>query len=239
MESSRTVVRRRAGGREAPGSERCKSNPILEIPLRKLLVSAACVGVLAAPASLAFAAENNQNDNKDGRDGAAQQRSGSQQDEQPVRIRGDASTPAFFELTTDEPIAQASQRLDRASNRVETRHDVMRQQRIERREAAEAAAAAAAAEEAAVPASPTTEAAPSGGATSPALESIAQCESGGDYSAVDPSGTYHGAYQFDQSTWESVGGTGSPSAASPAEQDMRAQMLLEQSGTSPWPVCGG
>ena len=25
---------------------------------------------------------------------------------------------------------------------------------------------------------------------------------------------------------------------SPAEQDMRAQMLYEQSGSSPWPVCG-
>ena len=73
--------------------------------------------------------------------------------------------------------------------------------------------------------------------TSGTLDQIAQCESGGDYSAVSPEG-YGGAYQFDQSTWESVGGTGSPATASPAEQDMRAQMLLEQSGTSPWPVCG-
>ena len=65
-----------------------------------------------------------------------------------------------------------------------------------------------------------------------------QCESGGDYGAVSPEG-YGGAYQFDQSTWESVGGSGSPAEASPAEQDQRAQMLLEQSGTNPWPVCGG
>lgn len=75
--------------------------------------------------------------------------------------------------------------------------------------------------------------------TSGALDQIRGCESGGDYGAVDPSGTYGGAYQFDQSTWQSVGGSGDPASASPAEQDMRAQTLLEQSGTSPWPTCGG
>jgi hypothetical protein len=74
--------------------------------------------------------------------------------------------------------------------------------------------------------------------TSGTLDQIRACESGGDYGAVSPEG-YGGAYQFDQSTWESVGGSGSPAAASPAEQDMRAQMLLEQSGTNPWPTCGG
>jgi hypothetical protein len=74
--------------------------------------------------------------------------------------------------------------------------------------------------------------------TSGTLDQIRQCESGGDYGAVSPEG-YGGAYQFDQQTWESVGGSGDPASASPAEQDQRAQMLLEQSGTSPWPVCGG
>ena len=71
-----------------------------------------------------------------------------------------------------------------------------------------------------------------------ALASIRACESGGDYGAVSSSGTYRGAYQFDDATWQSVGGSGDPAAASPAEQDMRAQMLYEQSGSSPWPVCG-
>jgi len=70
------------------------------------------------------------------------------------------------------------------------------------------------------------------------LDAIKQCESGGDYSAVSSSGTYRGAYQFDYATWQAVGGSGDPAAASPAEQDMRAQMLYEQSGSSPWPVCG-
>src|SRR5262249_33921547 len=34
---------------------------------------------------------------------------------------------------------------------------------------------------------------------------LAQCESGGDPHAVDPSGTYYGLYQFSVSTWESLG----------------------------------
>ena len=70
------------------------------------------------------------------------------------------------------------------------------------------------------------------------LAALRDCESGGDYSANSGNG-YYGAYQFTPETWASVGGSGLPSEASPAEQDMRAQMLLEQSGTSPWPSCGG
>jgi hypothetical protein len=78
----------------------------------------------------------------------------------------------------------------------------------------------------------------SGSTASATLQAIAQCESGGDPTAVDASGTYRGKYQFDMGTWASVGGTGDPAAAPEAEQDMRAQMLLDRSGTSPWPVCG-
>jgi len=47
------------------------------------------------------------------------------------------------------------------------------------------------------------------------LDSIAACESGGDPTAVDPSGTYRGKYQFDLQTWASVGGSGDPAAATP------------------------
>ena len=70
------------------------------------------------------------------------------------------------------------------------------------------------------------------------LAGIRACESGGDYGAVDPSGTYYGAYQFDFGTWASVGGSGSPAAASAAEQDYRAALLYSRAGSSPWPVCG-
>jgi peptidoglycan hydrolase-like protein with peptidoglycan-binding domain len=77
--------------------------------------------------------------------------------------------------------------------------------------------------------------APSASAT---LERIAQCESGGNPTAVSADGQYHGKYQFDQATWERLGGTGDPAAASEAEQDRIAAKLLAQSGTSPWPNCG-
>ena len=80
---------------------------------------------------------------------------------------------------------------------------------------------------------------PAAGAAPPHLEAIAACESGGNPGAVDASGTYRGKYQFDMGTWASVGGTGDPAAASEAEQDARAAQLYSQSGSSPWPVCGG
>jgi hypothetical protein len=76
------------------------------------------------------------------------------------------------------------------------------------------------------------------GAAPPQLEAIAACESGGDPSAVDASGTYRGKYQFDMATWASVGGSGDPAAASEAEQDARAAQLYARSGSTPWPVCG-
>lgn len=77
-----------------------------------------------------------------------------------------------------------------------------------------------------------------GGVTMATLESIAACESGGNPEAVSPDGTYRGKYQFDQGTWESVGGHGDPAAAPAAEQDYRAALLYSESGSSPWPVCG-
>ena len=70
------------------------------------------------------------------------------------------------------------------------------------------------------------------------LDSIAACESGGDPTVVDSSGTYRGKYQFDMGTWASVGGSGDPAAAPESEQDYRAALLYSQSGSSPWPVCG-
>lgn len=70
------------------------------------------------------------------------------------------------------------------------------------------------------------------------LDAIAACESGGDPTAVDASGTYRGKYQFDLQTWASVGGSGDPAAAPEAEQDYRAALLMSRSGSSPWPVCG-
>jgi len=55
---------------------------------------------------------------------------------------------------------------------------------------------------------------------------------------VSADGQYRGKYQFDQQTWESVGGTGDPAAAPEAVQDEMAARLQAQRGSSPWPVCG-
>ena len=76
---------------------------------------------------------------------------------------------------------------------------------------------------------------PSGGLNWAAL---AQCESGGRPRAVDSTGLYFGLYQFDLSTWHAWGGKGNPIDASPAEQTMRAQMLYDNRGREPWPICG-
>ncbi|ARX84071.1 transglycosylase [Streptomyces alboflavus] len=67
---------------------------------------------------------------------------------------------------------------------------------------------------------------------------LAACESGGRASAVDPSGTYGGLYQFDTQTWQSLGGAGRPQDAPAAEQTHRAKKLYVQRGASPWPHCG-
>ena len=76
-------------------------------------------------------------------------------------------------------------------------------------------------------------AAPSGG-----FAALAQCESGGNPRATNPSGKYRGLYQFSRETWASVGGSGDPAAASPGEQTKRAQILLQRSGAGQWPECG-
>ena len=70
------------------------------------------------------------------------------------------------------------------------------------------------------------------------LERIAACESKGNPRAIGGGGAFRGKYQFSYGTWAAVGGRGDPAAASEAEQDRRAAMLLRRSGSSPWPVCG-
>jgi hypothetical protein len=106
----------------------------------------------------------------------------------------------------------------------------VKRQEAERIAAAEAAAAAAAA-------AASSSSYSGGGGAGGNLAAIRACESGGNY-ATNTGNGYYGAYQFDQQTWNSVGGTGNPAAASPAEQDARAQALINQRGSSPWPSCG-
>ena len=69
------------------------------------------------------------------------------------------------------------------------------------------------------------------------MAKIADCESGGNPTAVSPSGQYRGKYQFSQETWESLGGTGDPAEADESVQDMYAAGLYQQRGLAPWPAC--
>ncbi|MGF1664089.1 MAG: ubiquitin-like domain-containing protein, partial [Kineosporiaceae bacterium] len=89
--------------------------------------------------------------------------------------------------------------------------------------------------------------APASGGTSPNVggdvdslnwAALAQCESGGNPSIVSSNGLYHGLYQFDAGTWQSVGGSGVASDAPADEQTYRAKLLYQQRGDAPWPSCG-
>ncbi|QNK80948.1 transglycosylase family protein [Nakamurella sp. PAMC28650] len=64
-------------------------------------------------------------------------------------------------------------------------------------------------------------------------QKLRNCESSGNY-ATNTGNGYYGAYQFDLGTWQSVGGSGLPSDASPATQDALAYRLWQQRGWSPW-----
>ncbi len=80
----------------------------------------------------------------------------------------------------------------------------------------------------------------------PALPPFLQCvlerESGGDYQAVSPSGTYMGGFQFSQPTWNEAAQLAGlpqligvpPNEASKADQDTLAVALYDADGKQPW-----
>ncbi|MSZ89116.1 MAG: hypothetical protein F2585_07200 [Actinobacteria bacterium] len=71
---------------------------------------------------------------------------------------------------------------------------------------------------------------------------VRERESHGDYTAVDPSGQFMGAYQIYQGGWDSIAGSMGrgdlvgvrPHQASPADQDAVAYAMLAKLGRSPW-----
>ena len=71
---------------------------------------------------------------------------------------------------------------------------------------------------------------PSGG-----FAALAQCESGGNPRATNPSGKYRGLYQFSRETWASVGGSGDPAAASRRRAD---QARADAAQRAPAPASG-
>jgi Transglycosylase-like domain len=92
----------------------------------------------------------------------------------------------------------------------------------------------------------TTPAAPTSPGADPALNSFLRCvvqaESSGNYGAVSPTGTYMGAFQFSQPTWNEAASAAArpdligvrPNTASKADQDSLAVTLYGLDGERPW-----
>jgi Transglycosylase-like domain len=76
----------------------------------------------------------------------------------------------------------------------------------------------------------------------PFLQCVLQAESGGNYGAVSPGGTYMGGFQFSQPTWNEAAQLAGmpglinvpPNEASPAQQDDLAIALYKADGEQPW-----
>jgi peptidoglycan hydrolase CwlO-like protein len=130
-------------------------------------------------------------------------------------------------------------------------------------QAAQAAAVAAAATTSTSPPasgdpSSTSQSAPSGTSTAaqgagastssgdpvlpPFLQCVLRVESGGNYGAVSPGGTYMGGFQFSQPTWNEAAQLAGmpqlinvpPNQATPAQQDDLAIALYQADGQQPW-----
>ena len=67
-------------------------------------------------------------------------------------------------------------------------------------------------------------------------DSLAQCESGGNWN-INTGNGFYGGVQFTQQSWNGVGMSGSPASASKAEQIKAAERLLAQQGWGAWPAC--
>lgn len=70
-------------------------------------------------------------------------------------------------------------------------------------------------------------------------DSVAQCESGGNWH-TDTGNGFYGGLQFTQQTWDGAGGQKyAPRAdkASPAQQKAVANRVLHSQGRGAWPVC--
>lgn len=68
------------------------------------------------------------------------------------------------------------------------------------------------------------------------FNSLAMCESSGDWSA-DTGNGFYGGIQFTLDSWELVGGSGNPADTSQNEQIMRGNLLQARQGWVAWPQC--
>lgn len=77
-------------------------------------------------------------------------------------------------------------------------------------------------------------------ATASEWDTVAQCESGGNWS-INTGNGYYGGLQFSASTWAGYGGTKYASTAdqaTKAQQIEIAEKVLAGQGKGAWPVCG-
>ncbi|UIX33522.1 LysM peptidoglycan-binding domain-containing protein [Streptomyces sp. GQFP] len=77
-------------------------------------------------------------------------------------------------------------------------------------------------------------------ATSAEWDTVAQCESGGNWS-INTGNGYYGGLQFSASTWAAYGGTAYASTADQASKSAQisvAEKVLAGQGKGAWPVCG-
>ena len=72
--------------------------------------------------------------------------------------------------------------------------------------------------------------------TASVWDSLAQCESSGNWNTNTGNG-YAGGLQFSQSTWAAYGGTGSAANASRAQQIAVAEKVQASQGWGAWPAC--
>jgi hypothetical protein len=71
-------------------------------------------------------------------------------------------------------------------------------------------------------------------------DSVAACESGGNW-AINTGNGYYGGLQFSASTWRAFGGTAYASSANRASKAIQiaiARRVLGAQGPGAWPVCG-
>jgi hypothetical protein len=68
-------------------------------------------------------------------------------------------------------------------------------------------------------------------------DAVAQCETGGNWSA-DTGNGFAGGLQFTPETWATHGGIGSPANASRADQIQVARNVAATQGLNAWPRCG-
>ncbi|WP_144672979.1 transglycosylase family protein [Arthrobacter sp. U41] len=88
----------------------------------------------------------------------------------------------------------------------------------------------------ALSASAANAAVPSTAAPASTWDSLAQCESGGNW-GINTGNGYSGGLQFSPSTWAAYGGTGSAANASREQQIAVAEKVQAGQGWGAWPAC--